>query len=54
MYAFVDRKKDLIYTNFMPRGTMVNDIVGALGKFKKVCKKKRTHNGDDNIHRRWD
>ena len=36
--------KSLIYTNFMPRGTMVNTnyIVEALGKFIQIFKQKRT------------
>jgi histone-lysine N-methyltransferase SETMAR len=40
--AFFD-SKDLIYTNYMPKGTTVNAkyIVEALGKFLKVFKQKR-------------
>ena len=40
--AFFD-SKGLIYTNYVPRGTTVNAdyIVGALGSFMKIFKKKR-------------
>jgi hypothetical protein len=39
--AFFD-SKGIIYTNYMPRGTMVNAnyIVEALGKFLKIFRKK--------------
>jgi hypothetical protein len=35
--------KGIIYTNYIPRGTMVNAsyIVEALGKFMKIFRKKR-------------
>jgi hypothetical protein len=40
--AFFD-SKGIIYTNYMPRATMVNAnyIVEALGKFLKIFRKKR-------------
>ena len=49
--AFFDNKGP-IYTNYVPRGTMVdaNHIERALGKFRKVFKKKRLEMAAGGLH----
>ena len=53
--AFFD-KRGLIYTNYVPRGTMVNAnyIMDALGKFLKIFKKKRPEVASQEWFFHWD